>query len=105
MATPDKPAPISLNLDSLEREGAPGPFVVVLGGDRYEFTDAQEIDWQELQSVLTDPATFFRKVLPGEQGKKFLAQKIATFKLRKLMDAYREHFGLVEPGEAAALRS
>jgi hypothetical protein len=95
----DTPAPISLNLDSLEREGAPGPFVVVLGGDRYTFLDAQEIDWQDLQAALGDPRTFLRLVLPEGQGAKFLSLKVATHKIRRLIDNYREHFGLVAPGE------
>lgn len=95
----DKPAPISLNLDSLEREGDPGPFVIVFGGDRIQFTDAMEIDWQKLVAALRSPAAFFRLTLSAEDARKFLSATVPTFKLRKLMDAYRDHFGLVEPGE------
>lgn len=95
----DKPAAISLNLDQLEHEGAAGPFVIVFGGDRIVFRDAMEIDWQKLMAALRHPTAFFRLVLSPEDARKFLSTELPTHKLRKLMDTYRDHFGLVDPGE------
>lgn len=95
----DKPAPIALNLDQLEHEGAAGPYVVVFGGERIVFKDAMEVDWQKLMAALRHPAAFFRLVLSPDDARKFLSTELPTHKLRKLMDGYRDHFGLVEPGE------
>lgn len=96
---PDKPAPISLNLDTLEREGDPGPFVLVLGGNRIMFSDAMELDWQLLVQAMQNPLTFFKLVLSADDQSAFLGTPLPTWKLRKVMDAYREHYGLVEPPE------
>jgi hypothetical protein len=99
MPDQDKPAPISLNLDKIEHEGAPGPFVIVLGGERYEFTDAQEIDWQKLMAAMRNPVTFIRLTLPKDKATTFLSTTIPLYKMNRLMEAYQAHFGLVEPGE------
>jgi hypothetical protein len=96
------PAPtskVSLDLDALEREGAPEPFSIHLAGRVYPFIDAMELDWQDLMSAMQDPARFFALTLSGDDHKAFLNTKLSSWKLRKLMDSYREHHGMVEPGE------
>ncbi len=92
-----------LDLDNMEREGTTEPFQVRLGGEEYTFIDPMELDWRELEKALTaDLRDFFPYVLGAEQSTKFLENTIPTWKMRKVMEAYSVHFGLVEPGNSAA---
>lgn len=90
---------VSLDLDALDREGAPTePFTANHLGRVYTFEDAQEIDWQKLMAALQNPRVFFQLTL-GNDAKDFLGGQLPTWKLRRLMDAYRNHYGLLEPAE------
>jgi hypothetical protein len=100
--TSDKPAPISINLDTLEREVEPEPFVAVLDNHRYVMADAFDIDWKVLALAERDTRTFFKAVLSTEDFKRITGTNLPGWKLRALMDAYRTHFGLVETGESSA---
>lgn len=102
MAEQDKPTPAAINLDKLEREGAPGEFPVILDGKRIVMSDAQEIDWQTLMVAMNDPHAFFRLIVPKDKQDAFFAARLPTWKMRALMDAYTEHYGLTSPGEAVA---
>lgn len=102
MADQDKPTPVALNLDKLEREGAPDPFEVRLGGKRIEMSDAQDIDWKTLISAMGNPHTFFRLIVPADDQEHFFAQDLPTWKMRRLMDAYTAHYGLTDPGNPLA---
>ena len=97
----DKPTPVSLNLDTLEREGAPDQFSVVLSGRRVVFIDAQEIDYRELISLMTDPMRFFDVALQGEDRDHFAQTPIPAWKMTKLVNAYLTHFG-IDPGNPGA---
>lgn len=99
----DKPAPVSLNLDTLEREGSVEAFSVVLGGRPYNFLDPQDIDWQQLMQAMLDPMLFFRLCLSEKDSKAFLAQHLPAWKMTRLMDEYMRHFGLPSAPEADAL--
>jgi hypothetical protein len=100
---PDKPAGVSLNLDTLEREGGPqDPFVLVLGGERILLSDAAEMDWQKLLASLNDPRVFFRLVIPPDDHKTFFGTDMSAWKMNKLMESYMAHYGLPSPGEANA---
>jgi hypothetical protein len=104
-AKPDKPAPVGLNLDTLEREGAPEPFAVVLGGQRMLMSDAQDVEWQTLMLAMQDPHAFFRLVVPRDAQQEFFAARLPAWKMRALMDAYTKHYGLTDPGNPAASRT
>lgn len=100
---PDKPAPIALNLDTLEREGgATEPFAVVLGGERLLLSDPAEVDWQKLLAALRDPYVFFRLVIPPDDHEVFFGTAMPGWKMNKLMESYMAHYGLQSPGEANA---
>jgi hypothetical protein len=103
--TGDRPARVALNLDKIEREGRPEQFAYIHDGHHYTATDAQDIDWQELVAALQNPRVFFRLVLAADDADRFLASKLPTWKMRRLMDAYRDHYGLLDPGEAPASRT
>lgn len=99
----DKPAPVALNLDTLEREGgAREPFVVVLASKRLLLSDPQEIDWQKLLTALRDPHVFFRLIVPPDDHELFFGAEMPGWKMNKLMEAYMAHYGLPSPGEANA---
>jgi hypothetical protein len=102
-AKPNPTSKVSLDLDTLEREGAPEPYSIRHGGRVYTFADAMDIDWQKLMLSLQNPHQFFRLTLPEQDAKIFLADEMPTWKLRRLMDAYRTHHGMMEPGETDAL--
>lgn len=107
MPPQDKPAPISLNLDTIEREGKPEPFVLVLGGKRYELVDPQESDYRDLLGAYRaynagDPETAIRLVVPEDKRDEFFANPLPNWKLAALFDSYNKHFGLPAPGEASA---
>lgn len=93
----------ALNLDALEREGAPEPFEVFHGGRLYKLTDPKEIDWQDLIAALGNPALFFRRVLPESEWTTFMSTKMPTWKMNKLMEKYLQHYGLPDLPNAIGL--
>lgn len=103
MPTPDKPTPISLDLDALDREGAPEPFVIKHGGKRIVMIDPHELDWRDLMDALTQPRKFFDICMSPSDAKKFAETKLPGYKLQALMNGYMEHHGIPSSPEAAAL--
>lgn len=107
----DTPADIAVNLDTLEREGDPGPFPVVVGGKRYELLDAQDLDFRQLidsqrAMMVGEVERAFECVLAEKDREPFLANRLPMWKLKALFDAYAEHFGMPfgpgGPGESNA---
>jgi hypothetical protein len=99
---------VSLDLDALEREGATGvaakpPFTITLGGERIMLSDATEIDWKSLMVAMSDPAMFFRLIVPADSQEAFFSTPLPAWKLNALMEAYTKHYGLTPPGEVRAL--
>lgn len=99
-STGDTPPPVALNLDTLEREGGePDPFVFVLGGDRFVCRDIENEDWQVLSKIDEEnPEDTFRLLL-GKDFDKFAKHKLPLWKLKKLMQGWREHTGALDMGE------
>lgn len=101
----DKPPKVGLNLDALDREGAPEPFVVTFDGKPMTFKDAAEIDWQDLIRAQYDPRFFFTVSLSEADAKRFLEKKLPTWKMEKLMAAYNAHYGIDDMGKRDASSS
>lgn len=95
--------PAALDLDALEREGAPEPFDFVLGGKRYMMSDPKEVDWQDLLAAMSNPVMFFRLVLPAEDQRVFFETRLPSWKMNKLMQRYQDHYGLPSLPNAAGL--
>lgn len=95
--------PVALDLDALEREGAPGPFDIMLSGKRYMLSDPQEVDWQDLMAAMSNPHMFFRLVLPAEDHSQFFETRLPSWKMRKLMQRYQDHYGIPDHPNAAGL--
>jgi len=93
-----------LNLDDLERDSAEvrGPFRVTISGAVFDFPDPAEVDWKTLLAALSDVRSFFN-CLPKGQREKFVALEIPLWKMERLAQGYKDHFGLMSSGEASAL--
>ncbi len=105
MSEPTTPGPATpaLDLDALEREGAPDPFDFVLEGKRYIMSDPKSVDWQDLLAAMSNPVMFFRLVLPADDQALFFQTRLSAWKMQKLMEAYQTHYGMPSPGNAAGL--
>jgi hypothetical protein len=99
----DKPIPPALNLDTLDVEGAPDPFVFVLDGKRFEVGDLEGHDWQDLMDFDATDAEGTLRLMLGKQYDDFRAVRgVSMRKIRVLLDSLRDHFGLATPPETDA---
>lgn len=103
MSTEAGARPVALDLDALEREGAPGPFDIILGGKRFLLSDPQEVDWQDLMAAMANPHMFFRLVMPPEDHQQFFETRLPSWKMRKLMQRYQDHYGIPDAPNAGGL--
>jgi hypothetical protein len=105
--TPTAPPPAkppAIDLDKLEREGTvKDPFDFVHNGRRYLMSDPVEIDWQDLLVALNNPVMFFRLVLPADDRNAFFSDKLPSWKMQKLTQAYLDHYGLPSAPNAGGL--
>jgi hypothetical protein len=110
MATPNKrttppKTKVSLDLDKLDAEGdAADPFTVRVNGNVFTFADPGDMDYFELTSTAKTPEgeeSLLRKVL-GDQYDDFVAAGPTTRQVMKLFVAWRDHYGMLDPGEAPA---
>lgn len=101
MAADGRPA--ALNLDTLEREGAPVPFDFIHDGKRFLLSDPKELDWQDVISAMSNPHMFFKLVLPAEDRRAFFESRMPTWKMNILMERYQDHYGLPSVPNAAGL--
>ncbi len=96
--------PVDLDLDALERDGSrPGPFSFQIEGKRFQLSDPQDVDWQDLLVAQRNPLMFIRFTLGEQSYKEFLALKIPEWKIEKLMVAFFKHFGMTDSPEVRAL--
>lgn len=95
--------PAALDLDTLEREGAPQPFDFIHDGKRYMMSDPKEVDWQDLIAAMSNPHMFFRLVLPAEDRQTFFESRLPAWKMNILMQRYQDHYGLPNVPNAGGL--
>lgn len=101
MATRSTPAPrrVTLDLDALEREDSFEPFVVKAAGVAITLTDIRDLDWQVAASISPERLQhFFRSVVPEDQWETFIKAKFPRWKMEKLLNLYRDHYGLGDEG-------
>lgn len=102
---PAKNTNVELDLDALERDGAPTPYPVRLGGKVYEIGDPKSIAWEDLASLTSgDNVHFLTPAVKPAQRDAFntALRKLPGWKVDALADGYREHFNLPTAGEADA---
>jgi hypothetical protein len=90
---PDRPAGVSMNLDTLKREVIPEPFVAVIGGKAREFADPEEMDWQELDAAANDPKMILQLALSEDDYRDVMGMQIPAWKIKRVALAYIEHYG------------
>ena len=95
---PAKKQTVTLDLDALEREESPEPFVARVGGKVYRLVDPAAVSWNELASITSAPAAFLSVAVPAKQRDEFLTAlaELPTWKVNKLSGAYRQHFALTD---------
>lgn len=92
------------DLDALEREGTKDSFVVKVGGKSVTFRDPQDLDWQDVSELNADnPVDFVHAVVAKDDADHFFSCEVPAWKLNKLFEAYLDHYGITQPGEAPAL--
>lgn len=93
----DKPSPVGLNLDILEREGVVPPlFAFVSAGRRFEMRDPFDLSADEVQSLLTaggDLPTAFTVLMGADEADEFLPA-VPLWKLTAVIEAWYGHYGI-----------
>lgn len=104
----DKPR-VSLNLDTIERDGTrPDPFVVVLGGKPRTFADPSDVDWQKLTDAQVaanggDYRPLLRIGLADDDDRRaFFEAKLPGWKIGRLLREWQAHYGVTSAGEPSA---
>lgn len=101
-AVNDAGGDIDLNLDTYEREGGPTkPFSAVVNGRKITMHDPQNVPWQKLVD-LDNPDDFAELVIAEEDREAFLDEPLEAWKMNLLMERFRQHYGLGDPGNAGA---
>lgn len=108
------PVKIQLNLDTLDREqvvGVPSKrpdlFTVTFGGKQISFEDPAELPWDIIARMDETPTRFFRTTITDEDQLKHFqlhSSKLVGWKLRALMEAYRDYYGIDEQGNVVGSR-
>jgi hypothetical protein len=92
--------PVHFNVDTYENENPVEIFAAVIGKKRIEMVDPQDMDWQEVGGI-DDPESFADLAVPEEHRQHFLDTKMTVREVNALMDAYMQHYGLGDRGNAA----
>ena len=116
MAENTSPRKVHLDLEHLERESVLGlpeakrdPFVVSIPGRTVEFRDAIELNHLLLAQMEQTPLRFFKAAIAKDEDYKAFVQwansagpdgkaGLSGFKMRALMDGYRDYYGLDKAG-------
>jgi hypothetical protein len=106
-AVPDKPdlPRTTFNMDAAEREdGQAQPFIVALGGVRYQLGDALNVSADNLAAAGSQNIEFLRLIAPKDAADEFMAAIGAQpmWKVRDLVTAYFTHYGVPAAPESAA---
>jgi hypothetical protein len=100
----DTPPKVSIDLDALEAEESFDPFVIHVGGKRFELKNPNEIDYIILEYAQQSPQNFLHAAVGDDAFPEFRKIEIPQWKVAKLLDKYLKHFGLpTNPGEVSAL--
>lgn len=106
-ARPAKPrVKVSLDIDKLEREGAPKElFVARAGGKEFTFADPMETEWQDLVVISPQDTVLFLQALLGDQYAEFAKHRMPFWKLSHLVRTVQEYYGMLAPEGSASLTS
>jgi hypothetical protein len=90
---------VALDLDALEDEDDPGPYVIRLGGAVYGLLGPQSLDYKELVGAIVaassgEPVKSLSILLEESEREAFWRNRIPAFKLEKLLRGWSEHYGI-----------
>lgn len=91
---PDTPSGVTMNLDTLQREGEVDPFTVVIAGKPRVFLDPAEMDWQELATAAQDPRMVFQLALSPGDYIEVMEERIPVWKVNTLAETYLRYYGI-----------
>lgn len=93
---------VTVNLDTIEYETPDEKFSFVLAGRRMELDDPNLVDWKIL-AELQAPIELLKHVTQSDEDRAWLrTHKLPIEGLKRLMDAYVQHYGLPEMGKGTA---
>jgi hypothetical protein len=99
------PKRMVFDLDTLERENAPEPFVVRVAGEEFVFADPMTIDWQHANGIdISDIGSSTAALLGDEQYARFCKLSLPLWKIVAMSKQIEAHYAgwLGEPGEEPA---
>ena len=89
---------VTLNLDTYEIEKPDEEFTFVLGGRRIVCVNPNDVDWRDLAAI-DDPDEFADVCMTADDATYFKGYTpFPAAKLNAVLQAYREHYGLGNPG-------
>lgn len=94
---------VVLDLDVAERdpnEADRPPYAVNVAGKVVVLVDPDEVDWVELADVHI-PADMLRLVMSDEDFRHLTSAKIPTWKFKRLLEGYYEHYDVEDKIRAA----
>lgn len=88
--------PNGLNLDTLKREGEkPDPYICVLKGRPYTFSDPAEMEWQDAAAMgAEDILRFIRGLLQETDWEEFRKVRLELWKVAELAKDIQRHYGV-----------
>lgn len=95
---------VNLSLDDLEKENPKEPYTIALRGRTIELHDPQDIDWLVLAELEDDPVSFVTECMSEEDSEFFMAEKLESWKVERLMKDFMRHFGLGARGKGRGSR-
>lgn len=97
----DQPIPIGLNVDTMERENDPGPFLIVLNGKRYVLPDPWTMTPERADEIAADPEKMKAHMVSAmggdpEKAEEFDAawKKLELWQSSQILNGYGAHYGM-----------
>jgi hypothetical protein len=100
-AKKDSLKPNGLNLDTLQREGEPPePYICILKGRLYTFTDPADMEWQDAARMGADDIlAFIRGLLQEKDWDEFKEVRLELWKVSELAKDIQKHYGITAENE------
>lgn len=95
-STGDTPAKVVLDLDAIEQEDRPAPYVVKIKGKHFTFIDPEDLDWWETASLAKDQTRFFDISLDQKSRDVLRSMGLPTRHAKAIMDSYLKYYGLID---------
>lgn len=97
-ATGDTPPKVILNLDTMEAEARPDPFVIQLKGKQFTFADPKSVDYRDVNRAdrSGDLEVWMETYLTPTALKAFNNLNVSTGNVSAIYEAWHRHYGLIK---------